>query len=105
MEWTVNLTQVDPDVIRLLTGEEPAPQVERALLLRYDKPIPLRTGKRGPRSRVQHARVVKLARLRRRVARRENRPACVVHCQTYLPRVWIDAGHLSHEVPGAKRPY
>jgi hypothetical protein len=94
MEWTFNLTDVNPGLMRLFTGGEPPEQVERALLLRYDKPIPLRTGRRGPRSRVQHARVVKLARLRRRVARRENRPACVIHCQTYIPRVWIDVDQL-----------
>jgi hypothetical protein len=94
MEWTTYLTDVHPDVIQLLTGEVQPPKEERALLFRYDKPIPLRTGRRGPRSRVQHARVVKLARLRRRVARRENRPACVIHCQTYIPRVWIDVDQL-----------
>jgi hypothetical protein len=93
-ELSFNISQVDPELIRLLTGRQAASQVERALLLRYDKPVPLRTGKRGTRSKAEHAHVVKLARLRRRVARRENRPACLIHCQTYLPRVWIDVGHV-----------
>lgn len=89
MEIQFQLADPNQELFKLLGIDRPDMQ-ERALLLRYDKPIPLRTGKRGLRSRVQHARVVKLARLRRRVARRENRPACVVQCQTYLPRVWID---------------
>lgn len=87
----INFQLADPnqELFKLLGIHRPDMQ-ERSMLLRYDRPIPLRTGKRGPRSRAQHARVVKLARLRRRVARRENRPACVIHCQTYLPRVWME---------------
>lgn len=103
-EWSFNTEQLDPNLIRLFTGEDPEPRQERAVLIQYDVPISLRTGKRGRTSKAEHARRLKLARLKRRIARREKRPAGVVKCQAYFPRVWIDqtAQAISMRVaPGA----
>lgn len=78
IDVTMNLTgPVDADLFAMLTGAEPGELPEpqpRAIEVQGRSPIRLLTGGRGRRTRAQHARVLRVARLRRRVARRERRP-------------------------------
>lgn len=62
-----------------------------AVTLRGESPIPLRTGRRHPgESRAAHARRVRLARIRRRRARRLGVPAATVQRQSYWPSVVVE---------------
>lgn len=48
-------------------------------------PVPLRTGKRGWRTRAEHARILREARWKRRRERRHGIPACQRKQEFYLP--------------------
>lgn len=72
---------------QLLAGDRPAP---RGVWFEGRQPIPLLTGPRGRRRRVDHARALRMATWARRRQRRHGIPAATVWFRTYLPAARVE---------------
>ncbi len=75
------------EITAWMLGEDPAPRY--SLNFEARRTVPLITGRRGSRKRVEHARLLRMATWKRRRQRRHGVPAATVYVRTYIPNARV----------------